>query len=67
MTADVTRSEHKQTAGILTSPANVLRLVIISAFGLKTPGSNQLFGVLKRHALKRRIFIVPCALGHSRF
>ena len=66
MTADVTRSEHKQTAGILAYPAKVLRLVTISAFGLMTPGSN-LFGVLKRHALKRRIFIVPCALGHSRF
>ena len=64
MTADVTRSEHKQTAGILASPAKVLRLVTISAFGLMTPGSN-LFGVLKHHALKRRIFIVPCALGHS--
>ena len=74
MTADVTRCEHKQTAGILASHAKVLRFVTISAFELMTPGSNQLFAIEGENIhsalrfgafkiLKRSSFIIISSFG----
>ena len=73
MTADVTRCEHKQTAGILASHAKVLRSVT-STFELMTPGSNQLFGIEGENIhsalrfgafkiLKRSSFIIISGFG----